>query len=177
MRLCYVLDVIGIKLRGYLKERAYTTPWVLKEIKNELLSEAVKGAVAQGLLRVREVRKEFLEKAREEARETGDLASLSEADLSLIGLALELREEGEEPVIFTNDFSIQNVASSLGLSYVAPPGRAIRFSAKWILKCPECGIKIPLSSDLNRCPECGSPLRRVLLRRRLLKDRGDLSSV
>jgi hypothetical protein len=42
------------------------TKKVLEEIKSELFGEAVKGVVAQGLLKVREVRREFLE-VRDEA--------------------------------------------------------------------------------------------------------------
>ena len=51
--------------------------------------------------------------AKASASKAGDFHKLSEADMQLLSLALQLKAEGYTPKIVTDDYSIQNVAKQL----------------------------------------------------------------
>ncbi|MBS1263505.1 MAG: Endoribonuclease Nob1 [Methanonatronarchaeales archaeon] len=102
----------------------------------------------------------FVDKAREAADSTGDLPVLSGADLEVLGLALELRDEGEEPVIVTDDYAVQNVASVLGVEFRPVEQRGIEEVLEWQWFCPGCGRVFGEVEEMETCPVCGSDLKR-----------------
>ena len=57
--------------------------------------------------------------AKTSASKVGDSHKLSETDLQLLALALELKTEGVAPQIVTDDYSIQNVATQMGIGFLA----------------------------------------------------------
>ncbi len=103
-------------------------------------------------LRTSDCTKASLDKVKEEARKTGDLGRLSPVDLSVLALALDM-----DGTILTDDYSIQNVAKSMGMPYRAVGTAGIKKKFKWNYCCIGCGKWFKEKSD--ECPICGSAMR------------------
>ena len=89
-----------------------------------------------------------LKAARGAAEETGDIRSLSAADLEVLAKALELRA-----TLATDDYALQNVALHLGLK-VEPIGQPkIKRIKRHIQRCRGCGNRF----ESEACPDCGTP--------------------
>ncbi len=101
-----------------------------------------------------------LQRAREVATETGDIAGLSPVDLDLLALAIEL-----EAVLVTDDYRLQNCCAAAGLACETVLTDGIQESWTWYLKCVGCGAEqeggseSPAKGEHGSCDVCGSPLR------------------
>ena len=85
---------------------------------------------------------------------------LSEADMQVLALALELKSRGSTPLIVTDDYSIQNVANKIDVDFTALLTFGIKFRFKWILYCPACYRKYPQDYKFKVCEVCGTELKR-----------------
>ncbi|MEM4509064.1 MAG: ribonuclease VapC, partial [Archaeoglobaceae archaeon] len=65
--------------------------------------------------------------------------------------ALDEKEKGNEVVLVTDDYSIQNVAMALGIEFESVIHPRISKGFKWVRICRGCGRKV--ESDV--CPICG----------------------
>ncbi len=128
-----------------------------------------KTAVENGKLKLRAPKAEFLERVKESSRDVGDVLFLSDVDLQVLALALELKGAGNEPFIVTDDYSIQNVANQLGLEFAPLMTFGIRFRLHWIRYCPACRRKYPPDYKHRKCEVCGTELKRKPLRKTALK--------
>jgi len=100
------------------------------------------------------------EKAKELALRTGDLELLSNADLSIIAIALELKDA----MVITDDFRVQNVLTTASIGF-QPAGeigdRTIKKVWNWTYRCRGCGRFFDLQQKNDDCPICGSEVRKV----------------
>ncbi|NOZ58051.1 MAG: DNA-binding protein [Euryarchaeota archaeon] len=155
-----VLDA-GAFIAGFdplaLQRRAFTVPQVVGELRS--LSLKVEVAREQGLLTVRSPGREYLQLAARAAERTGDVARLSQADIAVLALALELASAGEEVVLVTDDYALQNVAASLGLRFSPVAELGIRRRFRWYKRCTGCGRRYSAGHPGESCPVCGSPLK------------------
>ena len=103
-------------------------------------------------LRVSDFTDESMEKVREEARRTGDLGRLSEVDLSVLALALDM-----DGTVLTDDYSIQNVAKSMGIPYRSVGTKGIKKKFRWNYRCIGCGKWY--KERLEECLICGSGMK------------------
>ena len=144
----HVIDTSTIFMRKAYYENMVTIPEVVDEIKDE--NSQLYFSLLN--LRVEEASERNVERVVEVAVKTGDIHKLSRTDIKLIAKALDLREKGEDVVLVTDDYSIQNVAMSLGLKVdnIVQPKISKRF--RWIKICKGCGRKV----DGEICPICGS---------------------
>ena len=85
---------------------------------------------------------------------------LSEVDLHVLALALDLKNANLNPVIVTDDYSIQNVANKLDVDFMSLLTYGIKFRLKWILYCPACYRKYPADCALLSCRICGTKIKR-----------------
>jgi UPF0271 protein len=122
-------------------------------------------AVENRKLRIRTPRNSFLQEVNEASRKVGDVRYLSEADLQVLALALELKRAGFHPFIVTDDYSIQNVANQIGVNFTSLVTYGIRFRFNWILYCPACYRKYPSDYKFKSCEVCGTKLKRKPLRK------------
>jgi len=130
-----------------------------------------KTAVENGKLKLRAPEAEFLNRVRESSRDVGDMLFLSDVDTQVLALALELKSVGNEPLIVTDDYSIQNVANQLGLEFAPLMTFGIRFKLHWLRYCPACRRKYPPDYQQRKCGICGTELKRKPLRKTELKRR------
>ncbi|NIM25588.1 MAG: nucleotide-binding protein [Nitrososphaeria archaeon] len=138
-------------------EECYTTTVVFDEIKHiKKNHEALETLMETNRLKIRAPDEEFIQKAIEEAKKTGDYPQLSKQDLSILALAIQL--DGQ---IISDDFAISNVAKNLGLKISPIMTQGISDVGKWIHYCPGCHSNHKSGKE---CPSCGTPLKRKLLK-------------
>ena len=152
-----------------IKEPAYATPTVLEELpKGGPIAARVRVLQESGKLTVKEPTRKAMGRVDEAATKVGDKITLSKADLQLLALALDLKEEGFEPVILTDDYSIQNVAHSLKIRFSPLTTLGISKALDWIVYCPACFKEYPLNGGAELCGICGTKLKRKAVRKRKL---------
>jgi len=151
----YVIDSSVIFLRKAVYDNMVTIPEVVSEIidENSRLYFSVKS------LRVESASEESMKVVLETARSTGDIHKLSETDVKLLAKALDELKMGNDVVLVTDDYAIQNVAMKLGINFEGVIQRKISKGYKWVKVCRGCGRKV--KGDV--CPVCGSEavIRRV----------------
>ena len=75
--------------------------------------------------------KEKIEKVIEFAKKTGDIGRLSDTDIEILALALEIKDKKEKkPVLVTDDYSIQNLANFMNILYLSLSQKGIKKSFK-----------------------------------------------
>jgi UPF0271 protein len=117
-------------------------------------------AIESGKLKISCPRKEFLDGAKVFASKLGDSYLLSKADTQLLALSLELKSEGYTPQIVTDDYSIQNVATRMGIEFLALATFGIKRLLEWIRYCPACHKEYPANCASKECLVCGTQLKR-----------------
>lgn len=142
-------------------EEQFTVP----EVKNELIADSMNwirfnAAVESGKLTVKSPKNSVLDEVKEASKKVGDRRYLSEADLQVLALALELKDNGLTPLIVTDDYSIQNVANKIGIEFTSLMTFGIKYRFKWTLYCPGCYRKYPPDYKFNTCEICGTELKR-----------------
>lgn len=104
------------------------------------------------MLRVSDCSKESVAKVEEAASKTGDIGRLSPVDITVIALGLDLNG-----TVLSDDFSIENVCSKLGIQYRPVGTGGIKKVEKWNYQC--IGCKKWFKEKMPECPICGSPMK------------------
>jgi UPF0271 protein len=130
----------------------YTTPSAVEELV-DLKSKCRYGQLTDAGLTVRSPSAQELARVKETARISGDLPVISGTDCDLLALAGELGA-----TIFTDDFAIQNVAATMGIS-VQPLRQRAAKKRVWKYRCTGCGRYFKTDGE---CPVCGSNIKRKL---------------
>lgn len=124
-------------------------PGVIKELEKY---EDPRLALWGDMIRVSDCSKESLEKVEEAARKTGDIGRLSPVDKTVVALALDVGG-----TIWSDDYSIQNVARTLGLGFKPVGMKGIQKVVKWNYQC--IGCRKWYKEKLPECPICGSQMK------------------
>ncbi len=107
------------------------------------------------LITVFEAHKRYISRVEKLASKFGGKQVLSKTDISVLAVALELKEKyNNEVVIVTEDYDIQNLAEVLSIGYSSIQGKKIKRVLRFYKKCKACGRVY--SGDLDACPDCGS---------------------
>jgi UPF0271 protein len=130
-------------------EKQYTVP----AVKNELNIESMpwtrfNTAIENNKVTILKPKDSFLKEILEASKRVGDMRYLSEADLQVLALAMELKRNDAVPLIVTDDYSIQNVANKIDIAFTPLMTFGIKFRFKWILYCPACYRKPKKKSRL-----------------------------
>ncbi|MCD6420938.1 MAG: hypothetical protein J7L17_00820 [Thaumarchaeota archaeon] len=153
--------IIGFTEAG--GDAVVTSSKVLEEAKwGEAEYRALAGRES-GTIKVIDPKPEYLEEVRRAARRLGEF-ELSETDLSILALALQLSRSGDEAYLVTSDYSIQNLASKLGIRVKPVLHRGIRRVISWEIYCSVCGW-VGEGIPGEPCPRCGHRLKRRPRRR------------
>ena len=148
-----------------IDDEQFTVPAVKDEIaENSTLGFRLETAEENGKVKVENPDKTYLEKAKNWAKEVGDLFFLSAADLQVLALALELKSRGYSPLIATDDYSIQNVAKKVEIAFAPLATFGIRRRLQWLRYCPACHKTYSASYKSSKCEVCGTQLKRKPLR-------------
>ncbi|MEM2102139.1 MAG: hypothetical protein QXM22_01335 [Candidatus Bathyarchaeia archaeon] len=153
-----------------VSDEQYTVPTVKEELLVDTMPWVrLNAAVESGKLKVQMPSQRSIDKVKELSKTVGDALFLSEADVHVLALALELKDAGYSPSIVTDDYSIQNVANQIGISFTSLMTFGIRFRLYWILYCPACHRKYPADYRLKKCRICGTELKRKPLSKKSVK--------
>lgn len=152
-----------------ISDEQYSVPTV----KEELIADSLpwvrfNAAVESGKLKVRMPEASSISRVKESSRTVGDVLYLSEADIHVLALALELKDAGNSPSIITDDYSIQNVANQIGVGFSSLMTLGIRYRFHWILYCPACHHKYPTDCKQKECKICGTMLKRKPFAKKLV---------
>jgi UPF0271 protein len=98
-----------------------------------------------------------LRRAEEAAAKTGDDRKLSGVDVDVLAVALDVKG-----TIRTDDYSIQNVASTLVVPFQGIAQQGIQEVWEWVYRCRGCGRIYP--GIVKECSVCGSEVRAVKAR-------------
>lgn len=91
----------------------------------------------------------------------GESGYLSKADREVLALALDLKMDGHDTVVVSDDYAVQNVADQfeIGHSSLANFGIVHRFL--WMMYCPACFRRY--KPPVKICKVCGTALKRKVL--------------
>ncbi len=132
----------------------WTTQAVFDEVKHIKRSHgAIEVLLDSNTLQILNSDRRNIDKVVAAARGTGDYQKLSEADISIIALALQL-----EIVLVTNDYAVANVATTLKIPVESIAGKGITRTRRWIAYCSACGRAF--GPNAKECRLCGNRLRR-----------------
>lgn len=111
--------------------------------------------------------KEAIQSVKQTAQETGDDRRLSTADIEIVALALDINKKPDhEATILSDDYSIQNVASTLNLKFQGFLQKEITKKFKWVSRCPGCGKQF---NEIKKiCPICGTTTKSSLSQKKNL---------
>jgi endoribonuclease Nob1 len=131
-----------------------TTQAILDEVKHIKKSHgAIEALIESNTLQILNSDRESIQNVVAAARETGDHAKLSEADISIIALALQLGI-----MLVTNDYAVANVATTLKIPVKSVAAKGITHTRRWIAYCSACGRAF--GPNAKECRLCGNRLRR-----------------
>ncbi|MEM3874740.1 MAG: hypothetical protein QXU45_06370 [Candidatus Bathyarchaeia archaeon] len=149
-----------------ISEEQYTVPLVREEVAGSTIARIrFKTAIESKRLKVQLPDKIFVDKIKASAAAVGDAFWLSETDIQVLALALQLKMQNYTPLVATDDYSIQNVARHLGIEFASLATFGIRTMLKWVRYCPACHKKYSSDYKSKRCQVCGTELKRKPLRK------------
>jgi UPF0271 protein len=158
-RKIYLLDasaVIAGFTPGLVEEKQVTVPEVIGEARSLCSRSKLETAIDIGKLSVTEPSPSSMKKIKKLTAETGD--KISATDAKLLALAVDLRQEGDDPFLVTDDYAIQNLAKLLEINYVRVAMPGISKTIRWEMACPACHRTYSANETL--CKVCGSKLIR-----------------
>lgn len=133
------------------------TPGVVSELRRHGMEERLELLLATRV-RVLSPGKHSLARVISGGEKTGDARRLSATDKEILALALELGYE-----LVTDDYSVQNLASALGVQFRGIEQEGIARVISWKSKCVGCG-KV-FDAEVKECDICGSPTKMKSSRR------------
>ncbi|HET7148416.1 MAG TPA: hypothetical protein VFI73_07955 [Candidatus Nitrosopolaris sp.] len=151
----FVLDAsafyAGIPFQS--SKKCFTTSAVYDEVKHIKRSYSpLEALIDAGNLIIMEPEKTSLNKVIGTAKQTGDRRKLSEADISIIALALQQRK-----TLISDDYAVGNVATFLKIPVKTLAFNGISELRTWVSYCRACGRSY--DSYVCLCRICGSRLR------------------
>lgn len=158
-----ILDASAF-IQGYESSKSdmihYTVPAVKEELRDEVTLLRYESSVASGKLREVQPEPAYAKRLEGVAQEMGEAHKLSQADKQLLSLGLQLMAEGDEPIIVSDDYSVQNMADRLGIGYRGLATRGIKRRLRWSIYCPGCRRTYDLMPEGGVCLVCGTELKR-----------------
>jgi UPF0271 protein len=115
----------------------------------------------KGELHILEPTSEAKKQVAEAITQLGEMGYLSEADREVIALGLDLKSDSKQPIIVSDDYSVQNLAEHLQLKYRGLANYGIVYKYEWLMYCPACYRKY--RPPMKNCTFCGTGLKRKVL--------------
>ena len=132
---------------------SHITPLVFNEIQHiKKDHDAVQILIETKRLTISEPEQQFTVIAANAAKKSGDFPNLSQEDISIIALSLQLNAE-----LITDDFAVSNVAKNLSIKVIPIMTSGIKKIVTWVYYCPGCKTDF---SETTNCPNCGNRLKR-----------------
>ena len=146
----------------------YTTPRVIEEVKhkrytnkNRNIINRIQAAIESKKLVLQTPSNRSIQDIETGSKTTGDIKALSTVDKELIALALDLKLTlNENVILYTNDYSMQNLCSELSIPFSALIRDGIKSRIIWEVFCPFCNEIRSVEEFGKDCEICGTRIRR-----------------
>ena len=138
----------------------YTTHLVIDEIRDDMAQIRAVNWSQTGKLVIQTPSEDSIKHVAIRSRNMGEEKVLSDTDHSVLALTYQLKEQGNDVALVSDDYSVQNMAEELGLKYTGMNTRGIKRRFQWIHYCPGCRKQFPEPQPENICPICGTELKR-----------------
>ncbi len=150
-----VLDASAVLSGMDLPEpaRMVTTSFVVDEVSKGRMGRKMAYLLEAGL-RVQDPTPESMDRVDSASKKMGESGRLSGADLGILALAIDVGG-----ILLSDDYSIQNLASVLNISYKGLVQLGIKKEFQWTYRCRGCGRYYDEPAD--DCRVCGSTIRSV----------------
>jgi UPF0271 protein len=145
-----VLDASAFFSEPEFKGELYTSWSVVSELK-DISSKIRYDLLRDAGLEVLDPQSTALARARKAAVEAGEQEVLSDTDIDVLALAVQL-----DAAIVTEDYALQNAARRIGVK-VIPLRQKKGSGIRWKYRCSGCGKYCTGPGD---CPVCGAPVKR-----------------
>jgi endoribonuclease Nob1 len=136
----------------------------IKDFKSKLLLES---AIKDGYITIMEPDTLDIKNVEDIIRNSGDILRLSDVDKNLIALAFKLKRENKDPIVVTDDYSMQNVLKIVQIPYRSVLTEGIQEVYGWMKICKGCKKIYPPEYDVDECEICGTRI----IKKRLKKGR------
>ncbi|MBI2077355.1 MAG: hypothetical protein HYT80_03145 [Euryarchaeota archaeon] len=138
--------------------RCRTAPEVVAEVRpGGATGRRLEQMLAAGLLVVAAT-PEGRMKVQAAAKKAGSLARLSEADVSILALSVDLAGSGE---LLSDDYTVLDVAKRLGIAARPVTKEGIGKTKDWAARCRGCGRRYGAGAAGTVCRVCGAEVRLV----------------
>lgn len=139
---------------------SYTTPEVIHEVKKLHTRIKIEGMVESKVLKIRSPEESYYKYLEKVSLKMGEKQALSKTDKSLLALAIMFIHEKKDPIIISDDYSIQNISTKLGIESKGLSSKGIKKVIEWRIYCPGCKKKYEKTSVDRTCLICGTQLMR-----------------
>ncbi len=164
----YILDASAIIGGFYSKSYAnFTTSGAISEIKDLKSEILLQSAIEEGHVNIDEPDNEAINEVGKTIESSGDVLRLSDVDKSIVALALKFKRKGFNPIVITDDYSMQNTLKTIEIPYESVLTQGIKEIYNWVKKCKGCKKIYPSDYDFEDCEICGSPVikKRIKLKK------------
>ena len=153
----YVLDASAI-IGGFSSKefQNYITASVISEIKDLKSKIILESAVEEGSIRIMEPESVDIKNVLDIITKSGDVLRLSNTDKNLVALAFKLKRESYDPMLVTDDYSMQNVLKIVGITYRSVLTEGIKGIYGWVKVCKGCKKNYPPEYAFDECEICGT---------------------
>jgi endoribonuclease Nob1 len=162
----YVFDASAI-IGGFSskKYQNFITASVISEIKDLKSKLILESAIEQRSIRILEPELTDIKNVSKVIIKSGDVLRLSEADKNLVALAFRLKRESMNPVVVTDDYSMQNVLKIVEMPYRSVLTEGIKGIYGWVKVCKGCKKKYPPEYMYDECEICGTRIIKKRLKK------------
>jgi UPF0271 protein len=157
MKKVYVLDASAI-IGGFISKKLknFITATVISEIKDTKSKIKLESAIDDGYITIMEPDPIDIKKVNDVIDKSGDVLRLSTVDINLVALAFKLKRKLIDPIVVTDDYSMQNVLKIVGIEYRSILTEGINEIYGWVKVCKGCKKKYPPEYDFDECEICGT---------------------
>ncbi len=162
----YVLDASAL-IGGFSskKYQSFITSSVISEVKDLKSKLLLESAIEDGSIKIMEPDSIDIKNVSNVVRKSGDILRLSNVDKNLVALAFKLKRESSNPMVVTDDYSMQNVLKIVGIPYRSVLTEGIKEIYGWIKVCKGCKKKYPPEYLFDECEICGTRIIKKRLKR------------
>ncbi|WP_405293874.1 ribonuclease VapC [Methanobrevibacter sp.] len=159
MEICYVLDASAF-INGFkiISKNNFTVSEITTEIKDFKSKLALDMALEEGTVVIKDVPTEYTSSVNEIISKSGDILRLSLPDKKLISLAYMLHQQGEEVVVISDDYTIQNALKIMDIKYSGVITDGIKGIYNWKKVCEGCKKEYGEDYPFDDCEICGSKI-------------------
>ena len=153
----YVLDASAI-IGGFSSKESqnFITASVISEIKDFKSKLYLESAIEDGSITIIEPESVDIKNVSDIIIKSGDVLRLSDVDKNLVALVFKLKREHKNPLVVTDDYSMQNVLKIVGMPYRSVLTEGINEIYGWVKICKGCKRKYPPEYVFDECEICGT---------------------